>query len=625
MRSGSSRKPKSVKGSSTPAPQLDQIQPLYYTDDESALEAGTELEDKAERFAIGWKARKYFEKALGFYQRASHLNSKSQDAPYNGARVLFLLATDFFVPPKSVEALEESARLYRQSLSLASPIEASDGLPSAFFLDVQFNLAVTLIALADHLEAEKQDSNSRINLIDEAITHFNSVIDGQELVLHRQKMEEEIVEDRQTVEQTDNDHDDDYDDGFSQAKMDTDEDKLERSEYTTSLITPASALETLYNLHISAMAVLDTAMDEKTVQRALQLSNNSLQRAQAIFSAFPDGDKRSPDDEWNENISALRFAPLEIKISILAKKNMLGISKGADEETQIMREASLEAKDLLSMPEQDVDLSSTINRNKHRLHSQRLEQMANLLLTLARSHLLQMNNTTTTTTQEQFRIQSIWNLLGQSSKLFLATLKSIDTSAAGAAGSSVVLGVSNASTAMTRRRCSLYTSMSALSIIRSNAMFLQTIAGIDDKTRLQLINNARIYGRKAITEIGLGWLLLKSNSDSKPMYILPHGGLESLQGEIDAVLILLRSLYIRSNIMNLPDNLEEVQTICANVRSFLLNGEHGSAWKRGLFYPGTPEQEGKQLLELVLGEEGEVTVTQEERQYWAQVEILLLQ
>lgn len=612
MRSGNSSKPKNVKGSSTAAPQLDHISPLYYTDDESALEAGTELEDKAERFAIGWKAQKYFEKSLTLYQRAITLNPKSQDAPYNSARVLFLLATDFFVPPQSVDALQESAKLYRQSLSLASPVDVSDGLPSAFYLDVQFNLAVTLLALADQLETNKQDNSLKLTTIEEAIVHFSSVIDGQELVLHRQKMEEEAVERSEATAGTNVPLEVDV----QEADMETDEERQERSEYTTSLITPASALETVHNLHISSMALLDIAIEENSVHRALQLSTNSLQRAQAIFSAFPDGEKKSPDDEWNENVSALQFAPLEIKIAVLARRNALGLFQSVDEKVGITREASLEANNLLSTPEQDVDLSTTTGRSRHRLYSQRLEQMGNLLLTLARSTLLDIYNPS----QGQCQVQLTWNLLGQSSKLFLATLKSIDTSAAGLR-SSAVLGASNASTAMTRRRCFLYSSLSALSITRSNAIFFQSIAGLEEKTRLQLINNARIYGRKAVTEVGLGWLLQPFNYN-KPHYSLPHGGLESLQGEVDAILTLFRSLFIRSTIVSSSNNLEEVQTICVNIRAFLQTGEHGPAWKRALFYPGNPKQ-GQQLLEQTLGEEGEVAVTQEERQFWAQVETLL--
>jgi len=614
--SGFKRPPKNAKASSSTIKeqQLDQIPPSYYTNDEAALEAGTQLEEKAERFAIGYKARKYFELSLAMYRRAMSLNAKCQNAPYNCARVLFLLAIDFYEAPKSIGTLQESARLYRQSLALASPTEGSDGMPSAFYLDVQFNLAVALLALADQLESSKDEIESRWNIIEEAIILFNSVIDGQESVLHRQKVEEDAADLEATIEPIKTEE-------ITENGMNTDGDGETRSEYTSSLITPASALETLHNLHLSAMAILDVVSDESAIQRALQLSTTSLQRAQGIFSAFPDGDSRSPDNEWNESVSSLRFAPLEGRVAALARRSTLGLPLDittAESMFSASEEAVTEANALLSVSEDAMNLSTTAGRSMQRKHSQHLEFLGIQLLSLSRSQVFYLH----TLSQDVSQCQQTWTLLGLTSKLFLATLKSLDTSTAGVGSSAVALGASSISTATTRRRCSLYTNMSTLSIIRSDNFFFSTLNHLDEKTRIQLANNARVYARKAVTEVGLGWLL-STDRTTRPQYSLPHGGMESLQGEVDAVLVLLRSLFCRSVITATPDGPQEVQTICSNIRRSLLTGEHGQAWQRALFYPDGPN-EGRQLLEQTIAEEGEVAVSQEERQFWAQAEISLL-
>lgn len=619
MPASTSRKPRGGKGSAS-TPQLDQTPPSYYKDAEAALEAGTELEEKAERFAIGWKAEKYFEKSLAMYQRALTLDPTGQDAPYNCARVLFLLATDFYPPPKSLETLHASTDLYRRSLSLASPVEASDGLPSAFYLDVQFNLAVALLALSDQMGHSKESPSTRAVIVNEAITFFDSVVSGQELVLQRQKQEEaaaasatgsdaenDVVQTLSTTE----------DEGMAAAE---DSDGQVRSEYTSSLITPASALETLHNLHLSSLAMLDLVGNEGEIQSALKLSTMSLQRAQAVFAAFPDGDSRSPDNEWSENASLLRFSPLEILVAELAKRSVHNRGDWSAVEGRtgnVIEEATREADGLLHRPAQAMDLSTTSGRSMHRIYSEQLEQLGHMLLTLART-LLSYAHSQGGLHDELSR--HAWNMLGLASKLLLATLKSLDTSAAGL-GASAVLGATHASNATTRRRCLLYTSMSTVSLLRSDVRFLNAVEGHSDKTREQLLNNGRVYARKAVTEVGMGWLLTAATPAQT--YSIPHGGLDSLRGEADALLTLLRAVHFRSTFLG-AESVQEAEIIGLNVKETLLKGANASTWKWVLFYPDGPNQ-GEGLLEQVTEEEGDGAVRPSERQFWAHVESLLLQ
>lgn len=54
-----------------------------YTDFDEAIDAGVEAEEKAERFAVGVKARRHFERSLSLYRRSLQLKATSADAAYN--------------------------------------------------------------------------------------------------------------------------------------------------------------------------------------------------------------------------------------------------------------------------------------------------------------------------------------------------------------------------------------------------------------------------------------------------------------------------------------------------------------------------------------------------------------
>ena len=100
-----------------------------------------------------------------------------------------------------------------------------------------------------------------------------------------------------------------------------------------------------------------------------------------------------------------------------------------------------------------------------------------------------------------------------STKLFSQALAALDTSA-GRGGSAPVLGQANTSTRTSRAPCRILLVLSALCILRSHPGFdAAGIAGAKG-TRSKPIDNARLYARKAVTEMGLGWVLRRAPASS---------------------------------------------------------------------------------------------------------------
>lgn len=621
------------KGTTTK--QLEQIPPSSYTDAEEALEAGVQLEEKAERFAVGDKAEKYFRLSLDVYRRALHLRSNDADAAYNAARVLYVLATNFYVPQASLTTLQEAITTYQYALTLSSPTSTFDELPNAFYLDVRFNLGVAQVALAEQIERVGVAAAEQVqSVVQEAIGNFEDVLRGQKAVL-RQQLEQESENSSAEIERApllasaDGDVDENEERQSNEGASEEGEvGESVRSEYTSSLITPASALETVANLHSAVITLLNACDDPDQAEAAIRAASHYLGQAESIHAAFPDGERRSPDDDWNEQVASLHYATLELKITSLTKDTFRAVRQ--ESLTSAMDEAVQEAASLLARTDVNFDLATTKGRSLQKIHIQHLEQLGDLLFSLSRLSLGFIYAHGKAASGDQVWLMTIvqasWQLCTQSSKLLLAALKALDTSSPGQVAS-VVLGITHTSNPSMRRRCALYTSLSALSILRSDATFVSgAIATVNQTTRQTLLDNGRVYARKALAEVGLGWLLQTPPSGVPPAYSLPHGGLDSLAIDAEAVLALLRALAVRSAVLEGPESesaRREASVLGGNLSLSMLSstGEVAETWKACLgLRSGLALPQGHRMLEEVIGEEGEGTVTPEERAFWVELE-----
>ena len=632
------RRPKRTKKQGTVKKQLDQIPTNSYLDPEEALDAGIQLEEKAERFAFGEKALKYYNLSFQVYQRAFQLrNGNDADAAYNAARVLYIIATTFALPPPSLKNLQDAIQLFAKALSLSIPVSAIDGSPNAFYLDVQYNLASAQSTLADQKQRIGEKDADVYSLYQQAISNLENVLQGQEIVLQRQLEQEE--EDRNAeVERAPllvpegEDEDDQYEDSTEAA---SNSEHAIRAEYTTSLITPSSALETISSLHSTFLAFLDSGIDDDLALSTFAHSANNLARAEFIFASFPDGEKRSPENEWIEQVAALRFAKLELEIAKLVRnvqgnntRDLIFCTNSIIQEVTALLEQSTQ---------RTFDMATTNGRAAQKVYLQQLEQIADRSLQLSRLMLGHVYSRASQSANDdvQTLIPLAWQLCTHTSKVFLSAVKALDASsnASGTGSTVAILGTTHAINPSMRRRASLYTGLSTISILRSEALFMSgSIEGVDLNTRKMLLDNARVYARKGLAEVGLTWLLQqqKSSNGISSKYNAPHGGVNSLNVDTEAAMSLFRALIKR--IVTLERDAaqvarNELEIFTENVKIIVTdsNEEYAHVWQASFGLLSSLASNGNlRLLNEVIGEEGDSSISDEEKQIWVAVEQQLI-
>lgn len=632
---GISRRPKRTKKQTIAKKQLDQIPIHSYSDPEEALEAGIQLEEKAERFAFGEKALKYFNLSFQVYQRAFQLRGEEDaDAAYNAARVLYIIATTFVLPPSSLKYLQDAIHLFARALTLSVPVSTVDGSPNAFYLDVQFNLASAQSTLADQKQRIGERDADVQTLNHQAIVNLENVLQGQEIVLRRQLEQEaenggtEIERPPLLVPEEEENEDDSID-------STSDSEQQVRTEYTTSLITPASALETINSIHSTFLALLDSGVEDTVALSTFAQSANTLARAKAIVSSFPDGERRSPENEWMEQMAVLRFAKVEIDIAKLAR-NVQG--SGTEELKFCGTSIFQEGTSLLEQSTRNMfDTTTTNGRAGQKIYLQQLEQLADRALHLSRIMIGHIVSRSSQDANDDIHalIQLSWQLCTLTSKIFLSAVKALDVSSTTTSNGSTVavLGTAHTINPSMRRRASLFTGLSIVSILRAENIFTSGfIEGVDGNTRKALLDNARVYARKALAEVGLAWLLQQSklSNNLSSRYTTPHGGLDSLNVDSEAAMALFRALIKR--IVNLEGDAaqiarNELEIFTENAQAIVSagNADYAPVWQAsfGLF-SSLGGNDDLRLLNEVIGEEGDLNISDEEKQLWFAVEQKLI-
>ncbi|PWN32192.1 uncharacterized protein FA14DRAFT_85740 [Meira miltonrushii] len=626
------RRPKRTKKQGPAKKQLDQIPVSSYSDPEEALDAGIQLEEKAERFAFGEKALKYYNLSFQVYQRALQLrNGNDADAAYNAARVLYIIATTFTLPPSSLKHLQDAIQLFANALALSVPVSAIDGSPNAFYLDVQYNLASAQSTLADQKQRIGEKDADVQALYQQAIVNLENVLQGQEIVLRRQ-LEQEAEDRNAEIERAPllvpEGEQDENEDGVS-IDTTSDSEGATRTEYTTSLITPASALETISSLHSTLLALLDSGVDNEVALSTFAHAANNLARAESVFISFPDGEKRSPENEWMEQVAALRFAKEEIDIAKLLRDVQGNISQ------DLMFYAVPILTQVTSVLEESTkntfDMATTNGRAAQKVYLQQLEQMADRTLQLSRLTIGHIYSRTSQGANDyvQALIELAWQLCTNASKVYLSALKALDASsnASGSGNTVAVLGTAHSINPSMRRRASLYTGLSTVSILRSEVLFVSgAIDGVDENTRKTLLDNARIYARKALAEVGLTWMLQQPKTTSR--YTAPHGGVDSLNVDTEAAMSLFRALIKRAVTLD-GDAAQvarnELELFTENVKSIVTatDAEYAPVWLASFGLLSTTGADLR-LLNEVIGEEGDSSISDEEKQIWAAVEQQLI-
>lgn len=534
------------------------VDPTSYNDYDEAMQDGVELEEKGERFQFGPKAQRFYVQAGTLYARAVSLAGsiveRRADALYNASRIHFLLATQFALPPENLQSLVEAVTSAQEATRLAPPLPVDGSLPNPFTLDTLTQLATSMQTLAEAVQElgwpqglqpprsiaqGSQDSTSSTSLWQQAMTIFQQVADGQNVILQDQKASENAAE--QPIESS-----------TEAASTDADEDDMQSANggddvygYTSSLVTPASLMETLLSLLACLTSMIEAASAGEGVQTINTAVEQVVARAQEVVSdagstAFLPSTGNSAAQASSEIASRweeVERSAFTAHVACLSKAVELG-----SEPTQISSE--VEAAMQLA---NDWASRLIVSPSNTQPSSARKDAEVATLCDIGEACQV-LTRLSLRLEPAETGVAAIWTLATSSTKLFSQALAALDTSTAGG-GSAAVLGQANTSTPTSRARCRILLALSNLSICRSHPAFEAAgIAGAKG-TRGKLVDNARLYARKAVTEIGLGWVLRPAPaSASRSAAIPPPGGWESLSLEAEAVFHLLRALLVRVNV-----------------------------------------------------------------------------
>ncbi|TKY85296.1 hypothetical protein EX895_006376 [Sporisorium graminicola] len=562
------------------------VDPTSYDDYDESMQDGVELEEKGERFQFGPKAQRFYVQAGTLYARAAQLAGanveRRADALYNASRIHFLLASQFALPPENLQSFVDAITTAQEATRLAPALPAAgsaDGaLPNPFTLDALTHLATSMQTLAEavyelgwpqglnapplSLQASNQAPTPTM-LWKEALAIFEQVADGQYVILQDQKAAES------TVEQPD--------ELSAEAPIDTESDDGEMQTnggggddvygYTSSLVTPASLMETLLSMLACLTSLIEGASSMDAVQTYSTAFDQIALKAEALASdtgstsTLPatSNDAAQASSELAASWNEFQRSALATRVARLGKAIELG-----SEPSQISSELE--------------SVLQTVNDWATRLIASPAAAAAAAGPTTGRrdavvATLCDIGEAGQNACRLSLRLQpaesgvaAIWALATLSTKLFSQALAALDTSAAGG-GSAAVLGQANTSTPTSRARCRILLALSSMSILRSHPAFEAAgIAGAKG-TRTKLVDNARLYARKAVSEIGLGGLLRPAPAQPPRSAVLPPpGGWESLSLEAEATFHLLRTLLVRANVNTVTTETEtELQNLVQHV------------------------------------------------------------
>ncbi|SPO25060.1 uncharacterized protein UTRI_01577_B [Ustilago trichophora] len=539
------------------------VDPNSYDDYDEAMQDGVELEEKGERFQFGLKAQRFYVQAGTLYSRAGHLAGRNverrADALYNASRVHFLLASQFALPPENLQIFVEAITTAQEAVRLAPPLvpagSSKGALPNPFTLDTMTHLATSMQTLAEAVDElgwpqglqppplsldGSGHGPTPILLWQAAVGLFQQVADGQDTIIQDQMIEEDAVE--APSEGSGEPTNDATLDDSELASADEGGDVF---GYTSSLVTPASLMETLLSLLacftslVEASSTIEeiqnySAAVERIVAKAQNLVSES--EAAATLPAISNNAAQASSEmaaRWEE----VQRSSLALRVACLGKS--IDFGSGAAHIRADVEAAMQTVNDWASRLAAPAGGSEALRGRKDADVAQ-LCDVAEAGQSLCKLSLR--------LEPAQAGVASIWVLATASTKLFSQALAALDTSAAGG-GTAAVLGQANTSTPTSRARCRILLALSSLSIFRSHPVFEAAgIAGAKG-TRTKLIDNARLYARKAVTEIGLVWILRPPPAQAQTSAMLPPpGGWESLSLESEAAFHLLRALLIRANV-----------------------------------------------------------------------------
>lgn len=501
------------------------------------------------------------------------------------------------------------------------------------------------------------------DLLSEAALTFEKVSKGQERVLKAQREDLEESGDDVSMDQ---DQEGQGDETMEEDEEDGDDAASHVSAFTSSLITPATHLETLCSLYTVAQTALSGSTDVKSPEftDSIQLLNSALSRSNQVIAENPDGEDMSAEDEWVERLNDLKFSELNSKVLQASKMSELESSTTAWPNNQedsnnlegLEQKLIVESERLIEVPTEKKSQNRLLNDQRR---VQLLCDLGDSLMSLSKIRFRQSKILASNSISNEKILGVCSTLSAKSTKCFTTALAALDTSSS-TGGGAAVLGAANSSTQTSRTRASISTSLSILCSIRSDLLFSSSISV---RARRSLLDSSRIWSRRSISENGLGWILTfmstfisnPSPSDGYPTIppkeVMSHlhspGGWETLRNEADSLLSFLRNLWLRKLALESSEESEtplfssetnnaemmeqklkediqftgsEIQTLSFVIWNLVRRKDDMGAWGMALMSkPNEEEAEGLELnrfLDDLISEIGMVSLSLEERAFW---------
>lgn len=534
------------------------------------------------------------------------------------ARVQYVLGTDCLVPPAAHEALLRAIAHYLDALRRTQPHAAAE--PSALHLDVLSNLAFALQSLGELLDAFAPPAEASLgdallaavrrgadaapalaalatelapdtplgptSLHVAAASVFAHTAAGQLGVLQASAPPADAAQGAAAAGG-----------GASPppaAAPDPGAESPGADAYTASLVCPASYLESLGAVLSSLTALLAQASTPAALELVHAAAQDTLARAEAYDASLPPGyaAAQSPENEWDARVAELRWAQLSVRVAAVSRAAELARSSGVpppdarvvEQLEQDVRAAADEVVAAAPAPQSltavrlggaDADAEPAVGR---------LCDVADHAHTLARMRLAEMEAGTAGTAAVTAAVAArAWDLAASASRCLLAAVAPLEPAGKGAASSRVsstaqlalphapmawvrvrsdrpvqpVGTATNTSTRLSRMRASIYAELANLALTRSDEALLATHAAARD-AHMRLLDNARVYARRALVEQGLEWahhVRAPPPPAEEPETMLvygralahapPEGGWESVAQDADLLLGCVRAVYLR--------------------------------------------------------------------------------
>lgn len=630
------------------------------TDPSEAIALGIEAEERGERAAYGNKALRNYQEAARLYALAVRLDPQGEeaaDAAYNAGRVLFLIGSGFVMLDKKAQVLEESVASYKRAANLeqrgGAQGTSSSASPSPFMLDIVSNLAASLEAQADALTSEAGEDHMRdaraAAVAQEAYQLYEGVVAGEQETVLKSQLQDEVSALHGSQNGIGSQ-------SASQA-MEADEDaQLETmqqedigspsAQYASSLIVPSSLLETYHSLHNILLDILlplaNSVEDlEQVKERMAGIISRAEDFVQQCNAAGGWGERASPNDEWAQGISQLTRDALEGEVAVATSKVDLAF-KAADggvlaglvlQITQLAqaRLASLQALLTPAAKETLMTTASSIPESRRRDYYQMkvdeiissAEQAVTLARTLLRLAAVPDASGASTTPAASTRLS--WSLASSASQAYLLALSLLDTTGPG--GAAAVLGARASANPTTLLRCQIFTALTSLCLLRGDPQYVSTSNAsqspavvVSPTSRATIRDNARVYARQALGEVGLTWVYEPAPARQSPIASkaqldavlgeIPPGGWDAVDTMGEAVLTLARAVWRRGqNGGGAPAEADAELAVLASNAGRLAQGST-SGWRVAL--------DAKRFVRSIVEEEGSMLA--EEERFWQEWE-----